>query len=100
VVRRYELTPADFGLDACEPVSLLGGTVRDNAQIILTVFAGAKGPRHDIVCANAALALRLAGRTETLTEGFAMASEALSSGGAMRKLNALREFTQAAALSE
>jgi anthranilate phosphoribosyltransferase len=43
----------------------------------------------DVVCANAALALMVAGRAETLTEGFELASSSVIAGRAGEALERL-----------
>ncbi len=50
---------------------------------------GEQGPVFDVVCANAALALMVAGRAETLTEGFELASSSVIAGRAGEALERL-----------
>jgi len=53
---------------------------------------GEKGPHTDIVLVNAAAALMAAGAAASFKEGISRAEEAIASGAALRKLEALREF--------
>ncbi|HVY61449.1 MAG TPA: anthranilate phosphoribosyltransferase, partial [Planctomycetota bacterium] len=76
---------------------LRGGDARANARAILEILDGARGPRRDIVHANAAAALVVAGVAADLAEGVARAAEAIDSGRARRALDRVREITGAAA---
>ena len=57
-------------------------------------FKGRPGPYRDLVLLNAGAAIMAGGRADTLREGVALAAEAIDSGGAMRKLDDLKEFTR------
>jgi anthranilate phosphoribosyltransferase len=89
----YEITPEDLGLPACTPEDLAGGDPATSAQMLREVLAGAPGARRDVVLANAAAALVVAGRADTLAAGVATAREAVTSGAAAAKLRALQEFS-------
>src|SRR2546426_11417913 len=55
-VRRFTVTPDEFGV-ACAPLeSIRGGTAVENAGIIRRVLEGEPGPARDIVVVNAAAA--------------------------------------------
>jgi len=95
-VRRQELTPEDFGLPRARLEDLKGGDAETNARIAREILAGARGPRRDIVLANAAAALVAAGRARQLREGVALAAQAVDSGAALAKLQALAAFSASA----
>ncbi|HUY42549.1 MAG TPA: anthranilate phosphoribosyltransferase [Acidimicrobiales bacterium] len=78
-----------------DAASIRGGDVTHNVRVVREVLAGAPGAVFDVVCANAALALRVAERTSSLTEGFAAASESIHDGRALRALEALVEVSNA-----
>jgi anthranilate phosphoribosyltransferase len=80
-VLRYDIDPADYGISAPRP-SLAGGDVATNAAALLAVLDGERSPRAEVVALNAALALQVAGRAQSLHEGLALAREALQSGAA------------------
>ncbi len=66
---------------------IAGGTPDENARALTALFAGGgNAAYHDIVVANAAAALRLAGAATGWPEAVAMAREALSSGAAREHL--------------
>ncbi|HEX3204048.1 MAG TPA: anthranilate phosphoribosyltransferase [Nitrospiraceae bacterium] len=94
VVTSYFVEPKDFGLDRVRLKELLGGTVDENAHIIREVLQGRKGPKRDIVCMNAALALVAGRKAKTLQDGFELAGRVIEDGAAMEKLERLVEFTK------
>ncbi|MCK4739047.1 MAG: anthranilate phosphoribosyltransferase [Deltaproteobacteria bacterium] len=94
-VKTYQVQPEDFGLDTCSPDDLLGGSPEDNAKIISDILGGKKGPPRDVVLLNASAAIVAAGNAESFTEGVALASEAIDSGKAMKKLEGLKIKTNA-----
>lgn len=91
--RRYEIDPQEFGMARANPGDLTGGLAPENAAITLDILRGAKGPRRDIVVFNAACALYVSGRAETLAQGVQLAQESLDTGAALQKLKALRAWT-------
>jgi len=93
-VRRFELTPEDFGVSPAPIDAVRGGTASENAVTIRDIFAGGRDPRRDIVVANAAAALVAAGVAQDFGDGARLAGAALASGAAREKLAALVTFTQ------
>jgi len=85
-VETFYLSPEDFGLERSPVSSLVGGDRNENAEILLRIFRGEKGPKRNIVLMNSAAALVVAGKTEDLREGLMIAAEAIDSGNALRKL--------------
>jgi anthranilate phosphoribosyltransferase len=93
VVKRYTLTPEDFGMSRAPVETLRGGNAQDNAAIIREVLEGRPGPRGDIAVVNAAVALVTAGIAANFKDGARLAASAISSGLAQKKLAALVAFT-------
>jgi anthranilate phosphoribosyltransferase len=93
-VRRGEVTPADFGIPAARRQDLAGGEKEVNCRIATEILAGATGPAREIVIANAAAALVVAGIAPDYREGAARAVESIDSGAAKEKAEALRRFTR------
>lgn len=91
-VRVYEIRPEELGLEPATLDDLVGGSPEDNARAMERVLAGEDGPLADVTAANAGAALLVGGVTESLGAGVERAREALSSGAAMEKLQALRSF--------
>ena len=97
VVQQRSLMPMEFGVQLASLADLAGGDARDNAAIARAILSGARGPQRDIVVANAAAAIHLAGRASSYSEAAQLAAESIDSGAALGKLNALAEFTQSLA---
>jgi anthranilate phosphoribosyltransferase len=89
-VRRYVLAPEDFGVARAPLATLRGGTPAENAEIILRIIDGERGPRRDIVVMNAAAALVASGVARNFREGAELAAKAIDSGEAQAKLLKLR----------
>ncbi|TKD50130.1 anthranilate phosphoribosyltransferase [Sphingomonas baiyangensis] len=71
------ITPEDAGLPRHPLASIRGGEARENAAALAALLDGAPGAYRDAVLLNAAAALMVAGRADTLEEGAARASEAI-----------------------
>ena len=66
----------------------------ESASKIRGVFAGEPGPVRDTILANAAAALLVAGRVETLVEGVGLAAKAVDDGLAAGLLDRWAKLTQ------
>ncbi len=88
-VRNYTVTPEDFGLPRANLHELTGGEAAENAAIIRRILGGERGPRRDIVLANASAALVAAGAAADFRAGVARAAQAIDSGAANEKLTRL-----------
>ena len=97
-VRRREIDPLELGVPRCASEDLRGGEPEDNAQTIHEIFAGADGGRRDAVLLNAAGAIAAAGHAKDLEEGLGIAREAIDSGAAGERLEALVAFSRAEAV--
>jgi anthranilate phosphoribosyltransferase len=93
-VERREIDPADFGVPRCSSAELAGGTPEENAAFVREVFAGAPGAKREAVLLNAAGAIAASGRADDLEEGYAVAAEAVDSGAAAERLEALVAFSR------
>jgi anthranilate phosphoribosyltransferase len=92
-VTSYAWNPGDFGIETSPIEAIQGGTRAVNASILREVLRGARGPKRDIVLINSAAALVAAGRADNLREGVSIAAEAIDSGRAAAKLEALAAYT-------
>src|SRR5262249_30826060 len=88
-VRTFEIAPEDIGLKRSSTETLRGGDAETNANALLGVLKGKKGPFRDVAIFNAAAALVVAGRTKELKDGAAMAAKSLDSGEAEGRLDRL-----------
>jgi anthranilate phosphoribosyltransferase len=93
-VRRFTVVPEDFGVSRAPIEAVRGGSALENAATIRDIFAGGRGPRRDIVVANAAAALVAAGVAQSFVDGAQLAGAVLASGAAKEKLAALIAFTR------
>ncbi len=91
----YEVTPEEFGLSSASLSEISGGDAATNAEIARRILAGERSPRRDIVLMNAAAALVAAGKASSFKDGIPRAANAIDSGAAADKLEALRRFTNA-----
>ncbi len=91
-ITSYELVPEDLGLSRCKPNDIITGTPEANAVMIKDVFSGKnKGPRRQAVILNAAAALMIGDKADSLKQGVKLAEEIIDSGLAQNKLNELIE---------
>ena len=88
-IRTFELTPADFGLAPTTLANLKGGDGVANAAALRRVLSGEKNAYRDISLANAAAALVVAGKAETIAEGMKLATSSLDSGATAAALEKL-----------
>jgi anthranilate phosphoribosyltransferase len=88
-VRSYEVTPEEFGLQRATLKDISGGDATTNAALIREVLAGKQSARRDVVLLNAAAAMVAAGRAGHLRDAVPLAINAIDSGAAMHKLQAL-----------
>lgn len=92
-IKRYTVTPEDFGVPPSPLEAIRGGSPLENAAIIQQTFAGESGPRRDIIVINAAAALVAVGVAGNFREGAELAGRSISSGAAQGKLADLKKFT-------
>ena len=91
--RTYSVSPEHFGLPGHPQASIAGGTAEENAAIALKILNREQGPHRDVVIANAAFGIYVAGRAPDLAQGSAMAAESIDSGNALHKLKRMVEYT-------
>lgn len=96
-IRTFEIWPEQFGLERADPEAVKGGDAAHNALALRAVLEGARNAYRDVSVLNAAAALHVAGRAETLEEGVALAQQSLDSGAAKARLDALIETSNKAA---
>jgi anthranilate phosphoribosyltransferase len=89
-IEQYTVRAADLGLTPAPLSALQGAGPQENAEILLSVLNGQKGPARDIVLLNAAAALRVGGKAAQLRDGLELAAKALDSGRAFALLQAMR----------
>src|SRR6476660_8259883 len=94
MVRSFEIAPQDFGLAESSLDHLRGGDAEANAQIIRDVLSGKRRDEaRALIVMNAAAALFVGGKTESLLDAARLAEESIDSGAAQTKLAHLIEAT-------
>lgn len=82
-IRTFEVDPAALGLAKADMRRIRGGKPASNARRIRALLAGEDtGPFRDIACLNAAAALLVGGKADSLKDGLAQAFAAVESGRA------------------
>jgi anthranilate phosphoribosyltransferase len=93
----YTIDPQSLGFTLCRKSDIVGGNAAENAVIAKAILNGEKGPKRDIVLLNSAAALYIAGKTDTLKEGIALAADMIDSGKAYQKMEEFISATNEAA---
>jgi anthranilate phosphoribosyltransferase len=92
-IRSFIVTPEDAGLKRADPAALKGDDAAHNADALRRLLDGKEGAYRDIVLLNAAAALIVAGRVETLADGVEMAAHSIASGRAADVLQKVIDIT-------
>jgi anthranilate phosphoribosyltransferase len=93
-IRTYYLEPEGLGIRQGSLEEIVGGVAVDNARITREVLAGRPGPCRDVVLMNAAAALLVGGKVDTMLDGMRLAAEVIDSGAALAKLDSLIAFSR------
>jgi len=88
-LRSFEVTPEDAGLPRAAMADLKGADPAYNAGRLRALLDGVKDPYRDVVLLNAAAALIVADKADTLKAGVALAAAAIDSGKARQALDHL-----------
>ena len=91
----FEYDATDIGIEPPAPGALDGGDADANAEIARRVFAGETGAPRDIVVLNAGAALMVAGVSDTIGDGVALARTAIDDGAVAAKVAEVAAFTHA-----
>jgi anthranilate phosphoribosyltransferase len=88
-VRTFEIEPESLGIARVKPEALRGGDAAANAAALKAVLEGRKTPYRDVAVLNAAAALVVAAKAETLADGLQLSRHAIDSGEAEASLGRL-----------
>ena len=89
----YFISPEDFHFKKAEKDDLKGGNAGENAEIVIDILKGEKGPKRDIVLMNAAAALVAGEKAKDFNEAAAIAAKAIDSGAALKKLEEVKKVS-------
>jgi anthranilate phosphoribosyltransferase len=92
-IQSYQIEPEMAGIKRASLEAIQGGTPEENARILRKILGGEPGPPRDVVLLNAAAVFMAAGRVANLPDGIQLARESIDSGKAMKKLEALIQFS-------
>jgi len=88
-VERYQISPPQFGMQVGDVGSLAVASPEQSLALIRQVLDDTPGAALDIVLLNAGAAIYACGVASTLEQGVEAAKQAISSGKARQKLDAL-----------
>lgn len=92
-VQRYSIVPERFGMMRADIGTLVVKDAEESLVMLRAVLADAPGPARDIVLLNAGAAIYVAGLADSMEQGIVKAREAIASGAARQKLEALARLT-------
>ncbi|MCO6414396.1 MAG: anthranilate phosphoribosyltransferase [Thiogranum sp.] len=92
-IRRYQVEPAQFGIENGDVASLTVSGPQDSLRLIREVLNDVPGAARDIVLLNAGAAVYASGVADTLQSGVHAARLAITSGKARQKLQDLIDLT-------
>jgi anthranilate phosphoribosyltransferase len=88
----YEIDPSDLGMEQVTPSDLSGGDAAANAALARRLLGGQeRGPKRDVVIANAACGIYVGGAAATLSGAVDVAARSVDSG---RALEVLEEYVR------
>ncbi|MCK9582667.1 MAG: anthranilate phosphoribosyltransferase [Endomicrobiales bacterium] len=93
LIKKYEIEPEDFGMIKHSIKELVGGDAKVNAKIANSVLNGQKNACLDAVVINAGAGIYVAKNLSSISDGIKLAFEAIKSGAAKAKLEALVKLT-------
>jgi anthranilate phosphoribosyltransferase len=94
-IRRFTVTPEEFGLARCGTADLKGGDAAYNAKALRDMLSGHAGAYRDTVLMNAGAGLVVAGVAADLAGGIARAAASIDSGKALAALDRLVQVSNA-----
>jgi len=92
-VHQYPVEAEHIGLRRSSRNASRGGDPQENASIARSILNGEPAPGRDLVIANAALGIHVAGKANDLKEAAIIARESIDSGRAKKVLKRLVEFS-------
>jgi anthranilate phosphoribosyltransferase len=94
-IRRFSVTPEEFGLARCTTADLKGGDATYNAKALRDMLSGRAGAYRDTVLMNAGAGLVVAGVAADLAGGVHQAAASIDSGKALAALDRLVQVSNA-----
>lgn len=88
-ITAYDIAPEDFGLSRAPLDSIRVESPAESLDLLKTVLADRPSPARDIVVLNAGAAIYAADVADSLNRGIHLADEAIASGAAQARFDAL-----------
>ena len=85
-MRRYRIEPSALGLAPADASAVRGGAPVENAAALRRVLSGERGALRDFTLLNAAAGLVAGDRAASVSEGIALAAQAIDGGAAREAL--------------
>lgn len=85
----YQITPDQFGLQRGKTTDIVVHSIEDSFRFMQSVLNNEPGTARDIVILNAGAAIYTAGLAGNMAEGISLADQAITSGEAKKRLEAL-----------
>jgi len=92
-VTSFTIDPKEYGYSLCSANDLKGGSPEENAGIIRDILNGTTGPKTDIVILNAAAAIYVGGKADSIEKGILVAANSIDSGAANKKFEQLCQMS-------
>lgn len=93
-IKPFSIDIESLGLTPTSIVALRGGTPEENAVILRDLLKGKQSVYFDVVAFNSALGLFAHGTVDSIKDGVELARDSILSGKALRKLEAVVEYSQ------
>jgi anthranilate phosphoribosyltransferase len=87
----YDVSPDELGLQAAGDGAVAAGTPDQNARVLRDVLAGEPGTERSLAVLNAAAAIYVGGRADSLATGVQLAEASIDEGAATRVLEGYLE---------
>jgi anthranilate phosphoribosyltransferase len=92
-IYEYSVHPEQFNLPVHDPRALKVSNVEESRNVVLGALDNKPGAPRDVVTLNAGAAIYVSGMADSIATGVELAREAIASGAARNKLEALKRFT-------
>lgn len=96
--KTYQFDPAKYGFQPSASEAMNGGTLESNTDVFKAVLQQKQaGPEQDLVVLNAGFAMMTSGNYQDFDQAFTAARQAIETGAAWQKVEALIAWTQSQA---